>query len=271
VRRPLPLYYEPSYNPTESGVLYWCDEGASQKKNPNDTLPLSELDEIFLGKQTRVFALPEGESIEPRRCISLLGKRSTLNLVAVSKEMVGAWLVGLNSLMQSDGTAVVLNDEDLENAGGVEIEKRRFEVLQNRETAYAPEANDATVENEEDQIFPNEEECIEKMAEGTLFTRFYYNEKTKVPEKTQVFLFYNVDTLDGAPALCWCAPGKRVYNPASSLPVRSLTDIFVGQQKPIFKETVAQGAEYDMCISMSSEKVSLDLQAYSEYEIEGGH
>lgn len=107
LKRDLNVFYTRSDSPIETGALWWCDAG-KQVQNEEECLPISEIDELFLGKQTSEFELPGTEDVDDKLCISLIGKRATINLQAATKDMLRTWTMGLTGLLQTSGKQVTL-------------------------------------------------------------------------------------------------------------------------------------------------------------------
>jgi len=99
------VFYSPSDDPTETGSIYWTPNQEAKM-----TIPISELDMILTGRQTRIFSLPGTEGAEEDRCVGLISKRKTLYLEALRDDVASHWVFGLNSIIESSGRKVCVED-----------------------------------------------------------------------------------------------------------------------------------------------------------------
>jgi hypothetical protein len=89
---------------TKMGSLYWCEPG-DLTPSPDHCLPLHTLTDIYVGKQTEALKSALASNALPNRCCSLVGD-VILNLQGDSKEQLGAWLFGINSILTTKGKKI---------------------------------------------------------------------------------------------------------------------------------------------------------------------
>jgi hypothetical protein len=82
---PVNVFYVPTSG--RMGSLFWCDPGRVTEY-ADHRLPLHELMEVFLGKQTPAFTSASANVADKSKCFSLIGKRLTLNLEVSSDCLV---------------------------------------------------------------------------------------------------------------------------------------------------------------------------------------
>ena len=81
--RPVFVYIVPN-DGDSVGRLYWCDRG-SRERIDEQSLPLSKVSDVFLGKHTEEFKSDEGARYDSKQCVSVVSKSMrdrNLHLVA---------------------------------------------------------------------------------------------------------------------------------------------------------------------------------------------
>jgi len=85
--------------------------------------------------------------------------------------------------------------------------------------------------------------------------------------KKAIFLYFSPNS-GHTGSLFWCRRGKRTKNPARSLPLHQITDLFVGKRTKVFKSTAAVDAPLDCCFSLyGNQGQRLHLQADSSEQL----
>jgi hypothetical protein len=122
-------------NDGKAGTFYWCEPG-KQVADPKRRLPLHEVTDIFLGKQTPVFQHEVAASAVEDRCFSIMGAKYALHLECETSEQLTTWLYGLDKVLTSSGKKFVL-DEEVTLPVSPEAAQRRFSVV-NSQAAVLP-------------------------------------------------------------------------------------------------------------------------------------
>jgi hypothetical protein len=89
------------------GALYWsvvARDGSLYRTRAADlSLPLSEIEDIYLGKRTTAFTLPFAAHARDECCFSLIAKNRThMNFEAKTAVTLVSWLLGLKRLVQAN-------------------------------------------------------------------------------------------------------------------------------------------------------------------------
>jgi hypothetical protein len=98
---------------------------------------------------------------------------------------------------------------------------------------------------------PDGRDCVDVITRGIAFTLFTEAGK----EKTVL----SYDESDGA-------GGTMTWSGGRSLPMGSLTDIYVGKSTPMFQLPHARDADQDLCLSFCADDLSVDVLAYNVYD-----
>jgi len=101
---------------------------------------------------------------------------------------------------------------------------------------------------------------LKLMWKGRSFTM--YEQTPTGIAKSGVFVFYNPN-VGKAGAFFWCPLGKRDEMSDHCLPLKSLTDIYLGKQTDIFRSAMAKEAPEEHCVSMIGKEKTLNLEAQS--------
>lgn len=82
------------------------------RKDVVQSIPLGNLTDVYLNKQTAVFAQSVADKAVPNHCFTLLAKDVELNLEASSSDDVTTWLANIKNALSSTGKRVILHDEE---------------------------------------------------------------------------------------------------------------------------------------------------------------
>jgi len=225
------LFYNPNIG--DAGSLFWCNANTRQEM-PSQSIPLRSLTDIYLGKQTDILKTAFANSAPQERCFSLIGKTQSLNMEALSIDDLTAFVDGINYILSSSGKEVVLEKQDDIGFEELEANKDEFENVH-----------------------------VELMSIGANFISYRFDQLGN-PVREAIFLFYNRNAGE-AGSLFWCEKGRRVENPDRCLPLKALTDIYLGKQTEILRHPIADTVPQNRCISMIGRRgMQLDLEADSQ-------
>merc|ERR1712083_679636 len=100
---------------------------------------------------------------------------------------------------------------------------------------------------------------VRMMCRGNLFTGYAENKKGKFVKK-QLLLFINPEHMQRG-TLYWCSPGRKIESRNCCMPLRDITDIFLGKHTDVFESMVAQSAVEEHCFSLMSRNKAINLEA----------
>jgi hypothetical protein len=122
-RREVFITYRRDIHP--SGSFYWCD---SQRPivSSDMSLPLHEVTDIYIGKQTPIMSSAITRDVPDNRCISIIGRRGiSLNLEAYTRDDLAALLASIKELLTNNAKKVMANDNEAKATGAA---ARRYSV-----------------------------------------------------------------------------------------------------------------------------------------------
>lgn len=233
------------------GTLFWYT-GRDRVARTSQSLPLNQVTDVMLGKQTPAFKLAAANNVNEVLCFALLGVNQTsLELEAESTEQLTAWLFGVNSLLTTSGRKIVL-EEPTTGEGVVAADKsrdstlhvathapRRYSVMASDLSTLAPasqqgEGETAMVENksslESTHISLPSDITTRIITKGTNFTYF-----TATQDKREVFLFYEAAPGGALGSIYWSAPNTRVKNTSDSMDLLDISRVYVGKAPAILR------------------------------------
>ena len=99
------------------GTLYWEDMVAATQKQPmkpmaEQSIPVNKISDVYVGKQTELFANPELASVPTDCCLSIASKEVVLDLAAKYPKDKREWLTAIHSVFVASGKRVV-NEEPI--------------------------------------------------------------------------------------------------------------------------------------------------------------
>lgn len=95
------------------------------------------------------------------------------------------------------------------------------------------------------------------MVAGTCFKRYVYDPADNSTRLYSVLVFYDPAT----ESIYWCKPGARTQSPSACLPLRSISDIYMGKRDRSFQSKLAAQSDNERCFSLISKNVKLNLEA----------
>jgi hypothetical protein len=89
----------PAKGDTDPGAIYWC-EASQRTKSKDCCLPFTQIADVYLGKQTKVFLLPFAADAKEDRCFSIILKdRTHVNFEAFNAEQRALWVYGIEAIL----------------------------------------------------------------------------------------------------------------------------------------------------------------------------
>lgn len=112
-------------------AVYWCAPTAPglpavNLAQPNQRVVLSQVTDIFMGKQSKELKSPVAADAPHSNCLTIVSPSVSLNICAPNLELLSAWLFGLNRLLAQQGRDIAL-DEVSKPATAKTVESRRYE------------------------------------------------------------------------------------------------------------------------------------------------
>ena len=109
------LWLVPTAGPL--GTLYWEDMVPSTQKQPmavvaEQSIPVNKISDVYVGKQTQLFAHPELVSVPVDCCLSIASKEVVLDLAAKYPKDKREWLTAIHNVFVASGKRVV-NEEPI--------------------------------------------------------------------------------------------------------------------------------------------------------------
>lgn len=277
------LWYAPGSHPKVPGSLFWGPPRDGPLPDPARVIHLADVSDIFLGKVTSVFRSPLASTALESRCFSLLTKTNTeFSFEADTAHDLNRFIFGLNTVLSAGGMRVVqrMNSTPTTSSDPLPATKpsRRFTILADqfvtpdfpfqdyfgtsgpRETMSAIAAGGDHVQ----YFMENNPGTLELLQRGSIFTGYAENRRGEFLKKI-LLVFYNPNHDPPYGTLYWCDPSteQRPESRHCCLPLRDITDIYMGQHTDVFESGVARGAIPDHCFSLLSRKTNrtIDLEA----------
>jgi hypothetical protein len=89
----------PAKGDKDPGAIYWC-EASARSKSKDCCLPFTQIADVYLGKQTKVFLLPFAADAKEDRCFSIILKdRTHVNFEAFNAEQRALWVYGIEAIL----------------------------------------------------------------------------------------------------------------------------------------------------------------------------
>jgi len=104
------LFFEPT---EEGGAFYWCAVGRRDKSS-GSCLPVSELCDVYMGKQQDVWKTKAGEQASEERCFSLIGVHNSIHFEADRDGLIGRWIEGIDNVLKHAGKDPIILDHQEE-------------------------------------------------------------------------------------------------------------------------------------------------------------
>jgi serine/threonine kinase 3 len=100
------------------GALYWC-EPDNAVENGDCCLSLSMVEDMYLGKHTKVFLSETAGDAPADRCFSIFSKDKThVNFEARSAELRSSWVQGITHILATSGMKIIESMQEVNAKGG---------------------------------------------------------------------------------------------------------------------------------------------------------
>lgn len=236
------LFYAPGAN---GGALHWCKPNLKQIQ-PNCSLPLQDIKDIYLGKgslQLYDTSIPDDE------CFSFVTHQNFyLNLQAPSAQHLSAWLYGINRIVLSAGRQLVRP-------------KSSTPPFQQK-----PQAMHRAMAG----FMPSDMADIETAKQGLRCSVFYGGYENVPFSVAEVQVFYLPDY--GGPrqlgSISWCPTGRRQIIPGSQVALNDVKDIISGKRTIQLQSKLASGLDPAQCFTIvTANDQNLNLRALDAAEL----
>lgn len=217
---------------TPFGSLYWCLP-TERRERLDSRLPIHALREILLGAGHSVFFSETCQAARsvPEQCFTLVAEDGfALNLKGESQQQRDAWVEGIKTVLGHCGRQVVELDE-----GKWEDQSwskaRRWIV----------------------HVSHVDESIVESLANGDQFTSF--EDADGQPAQRKMKMWYQPES----GRLAWSYTEQSVAE--YTMELNQVLDVYIGKQRRVLQMDFAQHAKDDLCFSVVSRDVGLDLAA----------
>lgn len=234
------------------GSLYYCDVN-QRVYLEEQRIKINHLTDIYIGKKKETFLLPMAANTDPNCCMSLVSLEGEVHVAAQTEEQLTEWLAGLNYILTSSPerqTKVVAQKKSLSpRKSAIQVENNITKpVTSDRKFSVVP----AMLRGVLDSGLSFEEKAAKSLSiitEGTVVNR-YSNPAN--PSKTTVKMFYEpgTDAKGRKLGAVYCCPVDKRDTTGDGIPLKQLTDIFVGKQKDVFNSEIAANVKEAHCFGL---------------------
>lgn len=106
------LFYDPATNAADDlGTLYYCSPG-SLVKSVERSLPLNQLKEMFLQKQTPIFRHAAANDVAEDCCLTLVAEDRNWSLAAKTIEDRVVWMRAIEYCLKVAGRGIEMSEDD---------------------------------------------------------------------------------------------------------------------------------------------------------------
>ena len=216
------------------GTLYWSSTG-SRTKTEEQCLPLAEVTDVFVGKHVEEFQHADAAELPQERCISLRSQthpNHNLNLVAESAQAQRRWVRGLRKAFSESPDTII--DTRAVKSGVIPPE------------AVSSPKSQRSIRNN-----------LASFAEGHNIVAV-----TAEGQHHPVMIWF--DASEGRAGTVFWSESKEVRVPSQSLPVHTVSDVFVGKKAPALRTESMRDVPANQVFSLASKTKRLDAYAHSE-------
>ena len=227
VRTQITLFYQ-----STDHTLYWCEVG-ERTCIPTQSLPLKKLRAVRLGKQSPCLISPAATEAHNVHCLSLSTESFCLELEADSSEQVSAWLVAIQSILTQSGKKVTIDKKQQKSND----ELKRFSIK-----GFGGKGRDAV-------MTLSSEDNVHVLTSGHQFTMYQASKFVggKAIHSLQ-HVFYDAKKA----TFYYCHPLTRQTIDAHSLPLSSLTDVYIGKDHGASTSVFPVQSDDSCCLSLIS-------------------
>jgi hypothetical protein len=245
----------------DPGAIYWC-EAASRTKSVDCCLPFTQIADVYLGKQTKVFLLPFAHDAVEHMCFSIILKdRTHVNFEALDAEQRSLWVYGIETILLTMGWVKEKESDNKHKS------KRKKEKDKDKQRSLQPNNNNSQTVFSQSLSAPNtlHEELVSQLRAGENFVACFSDAAAppSVGEGPQeaIFIFYE-DCAQACPVespglgcLYWCDIGMRRASTKRCIPLVQVEEVLLGRM---------QANEPDVCFSLrTSQNTLIDFLAPS--------
>ena len=249
--------------------LYWCPYGLKQQ-HPNASLPLASITAMVVGKQTAALSATLATDAIPQRCFALIGKERSIDIECRDEKQMVAWMVGLAAMLRSEGKRVQSVAD-----GGVKGWGKRWAVLNQPSTTRPPppppipaalpaaptRPSPATPPPPPPPPAPP---LLSPPAANTLrnggrvLDVLTVKDGQLIRQPTRIHF--------ASDSLHW-SPTTGPPAPTTSLPLRSIRDIYCGKMTAVMKHGAVRAEADDRCVSVVGRTCELNVVGRSGREM----
>ena len=248
--------------------LYWCPYGHKQQ-HPNASLPLASITAMVVGKQTAALSSTLAADAVPQRCFALVGREKSIDIECRDEKQMVAWMLGLAAILRSEGKRVQSVTD-----GGVKGWGKRWAVLNTPSTTRPPPPPPPT------SIPPT----LTRPSPATPPPPPPPPAPPVAPPTTANTLRHGGRVLDvlivkdgqlirqphciqfAADSLHW-SPTTAALATSTSLPLRSIRDIYCGKMTGVMKHGDVKAEPDDRCVSVVGRTCELNVVGRSGREM----
>jgi 3-hydroxyisobutyrate dehydrogenase-like beta-hydroxyacid dehydrogenase len=261
------VFYEQAADPP-LGTLYWCPEGKRERAKER-SVPVAQIEEIFLAKQTKALLSSAAADAVPGRCFSLLTAAGVLDLEAGTLELMGSFLLGVNTLLTSGGRQKIVSmdgvsqpDFDLKqhmknNVNMDSAPLHRYSVAGSNGVPRKEKHGDSDA-----SLITDPQEAVFALEKGKLYSAFDESSERNV---VLIWLDRSVGRFG---TLYWGQPGAgKVRNPNTCVNLANLTDMYLGKSIPALRSGAAATVPDLRCIALLAADITLCLAGDRENDV----
>lgn len=286
--KPLFLYYVNdaklgSFIAQSADTVQISTDRDANRSNTSDRLriPLHMITDVFLGRQSPLFTT----DVNNDRCFSIISKQATLHLAAEDNHIRNVYMDGIKDVFKQSTSSGVGPSNDKTQSVVVGAAAPAYQSSstnvhpshQRRHSANAmpaPAAASAAVPSSAATAATSSTSpSINAMITGNVFTSYFMRPDKSGGSKQPIYLWY--DSVEGGKlgALCWSTRDVDVFNihnnrkfksTSNILPVRRITDVFLGKQSEALQQPIAKDVPANHCFSIIGKDNSLYLAAMNE-------
>lgn len=220
VSKPIFLFYERHVE--KLGTIYWCEVG-KREMIVGQSIPLHKVSDVFLGKHATYRDAVGASNIRTSNAFSIVSKATSLHLEAGTPEQRTTTIEDLRNVFASSGKRV--------------DEAKNGKVISPRPGS---------------PLIPV---IATPIGDGLDFEQWNLDVTGKVTSQRIVHVWFEHIPAGTIGTLFWSeGAGNRVKVNGQSLPLRDITDVFVGKYVDEFKHSDASDLAQDRCISLRSQR-----------------
>jgi len=171
------------------GILYWCEVGTRQEIR-KQSIALHRITDLFIGKQTDVFAKAD---VEEEKCFSVITKHRTVNFEAGSQQDLDLWVAGINHILTASGVQMkeTIQDDGRgdQTPGSKRHSIRKLSFMVNDQSKNPVELLKQISQRTRNMIEISNKDAMQMLQEGRAFTGYAENENGDQLQKFMIVLY----------------------------------------------------------------------------------